>query len=68
MFGNGDGPYYCIPFGGDQVVSPIICDFCFAQPWTTQQHGIICFQNFVIHNKKCNYVWDAMYVYFKILN
>jgi hypothetical protein len=41
MFGNGDGPYYCIPFGGDgpyycipfggdKIVSQIMCDFCVA--------------------------------------
>jgi hypothetical protein len=30
MFGNGDGPYYCIPFDGDQIMSPITCYFCVA--------------------------------------
>ncbi len=55
-------------FDGDKIVPSIMCDLHIMQLGATQQQGITCIQDIILHNNKGNYIWDVVYVYLNISN
>jgi hypothetical protein len=66
MFGDYNCSDYLIPLYGNNVTSPIMCQFNILQPWSPQKHGIIKIYHSILKYSKHNYVRNAMNINLQI--